>query len=368
MLFHNFFCKIPYKYLAYLLILSIIFLAMSIAVFAAFAVSLTASPDLPDSDTQVALEWNPVAGAQMYEILRNDGGGFVSVETIDPDAVLEPTTYSDSGLNPDTSYTYQLRAYLDAEMQNEVALTYNEAIVRTTEMIRPDGLSAVYNINTRMVTLSWESASAATTGCEVRVGDDAGAIVATEVYNPAKTVLFITSEVNPVNYVVISNDGAGGHASDASESIAVTPATPPTVTAAVTGGVVTVTWGAFPQISDFQLERSKWGGTSWGVWEPANTSLSGTGTTNSPASGGIYRYRLTAKSNGDYAGHSNASGNVTCPKAPSSPACTIVDGNRIDLAWTNDSGNESALKVERKQSDGNYLVLATLSKESTSYI
>ena len=363
MLFDNFSYKRFYKYLACFLATAVIFLSMPFTSFAAFAVSLTASPALTDSDTQVMLEWNPVAGAMMYEILR----GLDTIETINPDEVLEATTYTDTGLSPETSYTYELRAYLDEEMQSEIALTNNQATVATTKMIRPTELSSVYNINTQIVTLSWETASDAANGCVVRVGSETGPIVASVVGNPAKTITFTTAEVNPVIYVAISNDGAGGHFSNASDPITVTPVNPPAVSVVMTSGVAMVSWNSFEQISFFQLERSKWGGTSWGGWELAIASLSGAGTADSPASGGTYRYRLFAKSNGNYAGNSNASSNVVRPKAPTGVDCSIADGNLVVLVWNIDPSNESVLKVARKVSENSYSIIATLNKTATGY-
>ncbi len=366
MLFRNTFYKKSRRYLACLLTAAIMALAMPIAVHAAFAVFLAASPAQPDSDTQVVLKWNPVAGAQMYKISRNVGGTAVDA-AIDPDGALEPTTYTDTGLAPDTSYTYILKAYLDKEMNNEIVLTSNQVIARTTRMIRPSGVSAVYDINTKSVTLSWEAASAAATGYVVRVGSGSGAIVVNEANNPAKRVAFLTNEEAPVDYVVISHDGAGGHYSDASLPITVTPLTPPVVTATAIDGAAVVSWGTFSPISDFQLERSKWGGTAWSDWELAKTSLSGTSTTDSPTAGGTYRYRLAAKGNGQYAGSSNASGNVICPKAPISLQASIADWGLIVLSWNIDPSNEAVIKVARKMPDNSYLTIATLDKSKSEY-
>lgn len=369
MLFRNTFYKRSCKYLACLFAAAIIALSLPVTAFAAFAVSLAASPAQPDSDTQVVLKWNSVPGAQMYEVLRHNGTGFVPIGSINPNSVLEPTTYTDRGLTPETVYRYQIKAYLDTVMNtnNEITLTQNEISVGTSKMISPRGLSAVYNINTKKVTLSWENASEAAAGCEVRIGSENGDRVTSEPYR-TNTITFPMAETGPVNYVVMSNDGAGGHVSGASEPVTVTPLTPPVVTATAVGGAAVVSWDTIPPISDFQLERSKWGGTAWIAWELAQTSLSGTSTTDSPIAGGTYRYRLAAKSSGSYAGSSNASGNVICPKAPTGLSCSMADGGKlIVLSWNIDPTNESVLKVGTKVSENSYSIIATLDKSATGY-
>lgn len=357
--------------MACFLVAVLLFLAVPSAAFAAFNVSLSANPAQPHSDTQAVLKWNPVAGAQLYEILRNTGGAFVPVGTIDPDGVLEPTTYIDLGLTPNTAYTYQLKAYLDTSKQNAVALSYNETTFTTSGLIRPDGMSAVYNINTKNVTLSWETDSEAAAGCVVRVGNESGAIVATAVYG-ANTITFATANTEPVNYVVVSNDGAGGHVSAASNPVTVTPITPPVVTAAGVLGNSNLSWGNFSPIADFYLERAKWSGTAWSAWQEVATQITANGATDAPDTGGVYRYRLSAKNSGSYAGQSNASNNVSCPRAPKNLTAAIVTNSltgakTIDLHWTNDPGNESILKVGFESDTSFFNFIASLPKSAASY-
>ncbi|MFN2638157.1 MAG: fibronectin type III domain-containing protein, partial [Gemmatimonadaceae bacterium] len=56
---------------------------------------------IPVSSTQINLSWTAVSGATSYDIERN-GSVVVSKTT--------GTTYSDTGLTPDTTYTYRIRS------------------------------------------------------------------------------------------------------------------------------------------------------------------------------------------------------------------------------------------------------------------
>jgi hypothetical protein len=55
----------------------------------------------PISDTQIDLSWSAVAGASGYDIDRN--GVVIATDVVG-------TTYSDTGLNPGTTYTYRARS------------------------------------------------------------------------------------------------------------------------------------------------------------------------------------------------------------------------------------------------------------------
>ena len=51
------------------------------------------------------------------------------------------------------------------------------------------------------------------------------------------------------------------------------------------------------------------------------------------------------------------------PAAPSNLAATITGGNQANLTWTDNSGNETGFRVERKVGAGSYTTLATKAVE-----
>ena len=56
------------------------------------------------------------------------------------------------------------------------------------------------------------------------------------------------------------------------------------------------------------------------------------------------------------------------PSAPSGLRATAASSNQINLAWTDNSNNETGFKIERKTgAGGTYVQLATMAANATSY-
>lgn len=55
------------------------------------------------------------------------------------------------------------------------------------------------------------------------------------------------------------------------------------------------------------------------------------------------------------------------PSAPTALTATVVSYDRVSLAWTDNSSDESGFLVERKTGSGAYIPLATLSADTTSF-
>jgi hypothetical protein len=166
--------------------------------------------------------------------------------------------------------------------------------------------------------------------------------------------------------------GDSGFSNDASATTVVcTPAAPSNLTAtAVSQTQINLTWtDNSNNESGFKIERSPNGTSSWtqiasvGANESAysNTSLS-CGTT--------YYYRVRAYNAGGDSGYSNMANTTTVictPAAPSNLTTIAVSQTRIDLAWTDNSNNESGFKIERSLDDIIWTQVATVSTNITSY-
>jgi len=348
-------------------------LALQISVNA--AADFTVQTHDQNPDTWVKLEWPSVPGAQCYKIYRNDGIENIQVTVINVNESPDYTSYTDKGpsnlgLIPETSYTYTIFAYSDLEMQNEL---YNDsAAVRTSKMPKPTNVSAVFDIASRQIALTWTNNSLAAAESVIKKVYSDGERVDICTINGIGTVCtFADQDIEnniTARYVIMSKDGKD-HSSDDSEPVEVLPIAAPTLTATMTNGNATVSWGEYDYISNFILERSKYTGSSWGTW---TTVISGidAGTQqiwNTPPSGGRYRYRLIAKSSSGYSG-SVVSQPVVKPAAPSEVYCTISSSNLIEVSWINNPDNISDLKIQRRSAgETEYTTIATVSASDETY-
>ena len=62
------------------------------------------------------------------------------------------------------------------------------------------------------------------------------------------------------------------------------------------------------------------------------------------------------------------SSNVSPPAAPTSLSANAVASNQVNLAWTDNSTNESGFRIESKSGSGTYSLLATTAANITSFI
>jgi len=324
-------------------------------------------PLSPDTDTKIKLEWQSVPAAKQYHIFRDDGTGLRLVKVIDVDTDLDTLTYVDEGLKPGTTYTHVLKAY--DEQMRELTVQDNTTVTVTSPMIRPYGLKAIYDINTKTAILTWNS-SALAEGSRIN-RNDGGAVSYRDVAETTTAEEMITGSSTVRFTVQTLAQSAGYGISAASDTIGVFPVPVPTLSAEyVNDGTVRVSWDTQSYINVFVLECSKWEGTSWSAWETVNSSLSGSNTTCAVDEGGKYRFRLRAREDRGYRGYSNITDYVNNLAAPTELAGQITDKNRIDLTWKNARGNEGKIQVWRKDggsAEGQYTLLATLESNVNTY-
>lgn len=352
---------LPSRLLKYLSSILITVLTVLIFSLGAYAMSFTAAPLYPNEDTQVRLQWSTDSTVKYYKIFRRIGEADpVAVTSINVDSDYSYNAYTDTGLSPSTAYHYTIKAYSDEGMHNEIQLTGNAADVTTANIIKPYNITKKYDINTRMVTLTWSGSLAAIDNI---IKDGGGN---THTAHLASSITFPESSNGPVSYTISSNDSSLKN-SGPSAPVTVTPIAAPVISASALYNGSIISWGEYPYIYYFRLERSAWTGSGWGDWTEAAGTLSEINETDLPPNGGACRYRLAAKESSGYTGWSNISASVNIPKAPTALSCTIVNPNSIALNWVNDPGNTSPLLVMRRQDDGGYLTVANLPYTATSF-
>ena len=354
------------KLLIFVMLTAAIFILAAQSAYAASPFYFAPSPGSPDSDTEIRLDWSSVPGAQTYEISRDSGSGFSVIQTINVGLVKDPLTYTDSGLQPETTYTYRLVALTAGGSPLLLDTAYEKTCVATTtKMIRPYGLGAVFDINSRVAALSWNCSTLATGSVINRT--ESG--FTTNVTTSETTSAAINIAGNSPVQFTVSSTGSGVPASDASGPITVVPIQQPIVWAVSSGGTATISWQSVSQINLFQLERAKWNTAtnSWDSWGVINSALTGTSTTDTPATGDQYRYRLSAKQGSGYTGYSSITSLTNGLPAPTNLRLTIASVGQIDLNWTNGAGNTANIQVLRKLADGTYTQIRMLLPSDTSF-
>ncbi|HQH50552.1 MAG TPA: fibronectin type III domain-containing protein [Candidatus Cloacimonadota bacterium] len=167
--------------------------------------------------------------------------------------------------------------------------------------------------------------------------------------------------------------GNSGYSNEASGTTPyATPGAPSGLTATtLSSSRIRIDWTDNSNIeTGFKVER-KTGST--GTWSQivvlgANTT---TYTNSSLSQNTTYFYRVRAYNNNvnsDYSNEASATTLYATPAAPSNLRATAVSTSQIDLAWTDNSGVETGVKIERKTgSSGTWAQIATVGANVTAY-
>jgi subtilisin family serine protease len=163
---------------------------------------------------------------------------------------------------------------------------------------------------------------------------------------------------------------------DLSEVISPPPATPPAapsglVAEAVSYNQIDLSWTDNSTDEDgFTIERSIDGTTFAEIATvgPDVTSFSNSGLSASTT----YYYRVRAFHSGGASAYSNEASATTLaqptiPAAPSGLAATAKSRTRIDLAWTDNSGNETGFRIYRSRNQTSWTQIATVGANVTTY-
>jgi len=353
----------------------IIALSFTILVNRAYAMSLSAVKLSPHSDTQVKLDWSSVPTAQAYRLLRRtDPDPAVSpdivVDTITVLNQLDSLSYTDTNLTPDTTYYYTIEAYSsDAVFDSGTKLDMTTATVTTSSMITPYNLQAVYNINTKEVTMSW-IASMYADACTIKRYTDTGSPTSFPADDTTHTVIdergLAESDMGKeIRYTVTSARGA--MTSEESIPVTVRPIAVPELKAVPADGSIHIfSETKNTDFSKFTLVRSKWNGTSWGSWENVTSDFTSGRYNDTLPEGGQYRYMLVARSG--YSGYSNVTEYLNALGAPTNLSAKVMSPTSIWVSWTNAPGNTGSIKVFRSVGSGSFSEIATLSADKTVYV
>lgn len=350
------------KPLLLLLLVIGIFLIMSSGAHA--AMSLTAFPASPDTDTQIRLDWSSVSATEGYRLKwRDDANTFSDQVDIIVDTTLDPLTYTVTGLVAQTTYHFTIEAYSDEGLTAK--LDEQTAPATTTAIISPYNVQAVYDINTRRAILTW-STSALTTDCSISRYDIDGMLINELPADSINGSSIVETGSDFIIYTVKAT-GAPGQESPPSEEVEILPIQAPFLETQRLGGSVRIYSDTDTLLPLFSLHRSKWNNatSTWGAWEEISNSFYYGQYYDYYTSGGSYRYRLESEDD-RYIGYSNITGTVNGLGRPLNLTLRVSGAGSIDLEWTNAPGNDADTKIYRAFGSG-YEEIATVGSNVESY-
>jgi titin len=330
------------------------------------------------SSGQVTLTWIDNSGNEEgFKVERSlDGTLFTELA---PTAGPNATSYSDTAVQPLTTYHYRVRAFNavgPSEYSNTTTTTTPGAPVPPAS---PSELVATASSSSE-VSLTWKDNSADEDGFKIERCQGVGCTSFAEIgqvgFSSTTNVSYKDTTVTGGTFYryQVRAYNAGGSSGYSNIAEATTPA-PPTAPAAPSELKLTVASSSRIDLAwkdnsgnetGFKIERST-NGTSFtqitslgpDVTSYSNTSLS---------SGTRYYYRVRANNTAGNSGYSNtASAATSKPSAPSNLTASAISSNQINLAWSDKSDNETGFKIYRSTDGSNFTQIATVDRNVTTY-
>lgn len=317
-------------------------------------------------DDEVNLSWNVVAGATSYKLKRSVTGGGNYETTI----TVTGTSYRDTNVDNGTGYFYVVSAVNnsgESANSNEVNLTPQLA-----PPAAPSNLSAAI-ASSSQINLAWVDNAGNEAGfiIERSVGDNTHFEILRDTLAPNVTAHADTGVAPGIYYYrVLAYNAAGDSAYSNVVAVNTTvvspPAKPTGLTAQVLNGQVQLAWLASAGAVNYKVKRS----TTSGSYPTSSviTSVSGTSYIDATALQGItYYYVVTAVNSGGESGSSNQASAFKPLPAPSALSARRATKTRVDLTWTDNSGNESGFKIERSTNNVSWSQIATVGANVKTY-
>ena len=346
------------------------------------AVTTPAAPQPPAAPTelgavaagpnQVELTWTDNAADEAaYRVLRSDDGtAFSQVDELGADA----TAYGDATAAAEATYYYRVVA-VNAAGTSAASNTVQVTTPRQPAAPAPaSDLTAAAASTTRIV-LDWADNSDDEDffRIERRLAGGSWETFTTLAANVTSLADETVDAGSSYDYRVVATNAAGdavpSNVASATVPLAA-PAAPGGLTASAASAThVDLAWtDNSADEADFQIERRA-GGGEW--QQVALAAADATAYADTAAAGGTaYSYRVRATNAGGVSGYSNVADVTTpvaAPDAPSDLAATTVSPTRIDLAWADNSDNETGFQVERS-TDGVTFAAAAAVPAGTTFL
>ena len=309
-----------------------------------------------------------------YEIRRAGANG---VWPVIADLPPNSTSYRDAGLTADTAYFYQVYAKRDGGFSSR---SNTVRIVITSSVPGAPVNAAAVPANSSSIAVSWQAGSENTDGYRVERSTDAGASWSTAVTTLWYQTDFLdeglTAERELCYRVVATN--AIGESPPSGPDCTAPPAAPTDLVATTADGLaIDLTWRDISGVEEGYLVQRQLTGY-YGPAEYLTIATLGPNATSYRDTGlgpsEFHFYRVIAVKDGGSSDPSNEAGAWSDGfPAPSNLTATAVSSQRIDLAWVDNSSNETHFVVYRCTGDaaacisGSWVQLAWVGANTTTY-
>jgi phosphodiesterase/alkaline phosphatase D-like protein len=296
------------------------------------------------TSTGFTINWTASTGATSYELDVSTSLGFGTyVSPYQALNVGNVVTYAITGLSPNLTYYYRLRAV------GPGGTSLNSTVGSQLTAPMAPTASAATNVTSTGFTANW-SLVAGATGYNLDVATDASFTSPVSGYNNLSVGAVLTYAVtglasNTPYYYRVRATNAGGTSGNSNTINPTTAPAPPTTTAAtnIASTSFTANWNASTGATGYRLDVSTdslFGGGFVSGYN--NLSVTGTSQSVTGLSGSTrYHYRVRAVNGSLVSDNSNTTSLTTLPNAPGIPtatAATSVTTTSFTANWTSVSG------------------------------
>ncbi len=325
------------------------------------------------SSSQINLSWTDNSSNEDNFIVARSttsGGPYTDIATL----AANVTSYNNTGLAANTTYHYVVRA------SNTAGASANSSQASATTPLNapaaPSGLTAA-PISQSQINLSWADNSS----------NEANFIVArsTTSGGPYTDIATLGANVTSYNntglaanttyHYVVRASNTGGSSANSAQASATTlvsaPAAPSGLIATpVSGTQIDLSWtDNSNNEANFIVARSTTSGS--GYVDIATLGANVVGYSDTAVSSGITYFYVVRASNAGGTSANSAQASATPSSAPAAPGgltAIAARATRIDLAWVDNSANETGFAIARSTTPGGpYTTVASVGANVTSY-